>query len=93
MIGDILDIARVDDKNLVLEMSPTDLDGLVGETVHEAQLGGQQAGIVIEVAALDDRTIDGDAPRLRRVGENLLSNALKVTPPGGAGARHRAEAQ
>jgi len=85
LIDDLLDVARIASGKLRLECTSVDL----GEVVREAL---QAAGPIIEAKRIHivvDTTragtpIVGDALRLQQVVSNLVSNALKFTPEGGA---------
>jgi PAS domain S-box-containing protein len=83
IVDDILDVARGMKGNLRLDLKPFDLV----ETVHGSvealtpAAGGKQIQII--VAAPVPVSIVGDPDRLQQVVWNLMSNALKFTPPGG----------
>jgi PAS domain S-box-containing protein len=83
IIGDILDLAKVEAGQLTLEVRETDIVGLVHNSVR----------LVSETARHRDITLDVQVPggaiwamvdstRLRQILLNLLSNAIKFTPEG-----------
>ncbi len=60
------------------------LDLLVRETVEHMGIVAGAKGLTVEVAAPSPCPIRGDADQLRRLLVNLLDNAIKYTPGGGA---------
>jgi signal transduction histidine kinase len=84
LINDILDIAKVEAGKLVLEEEPIDLAAEIAACIRllapEAQ---SDAMATCRLAAEAAPVIRGDVRRLRQIIVNLLSNALKYTPPDG----------
>lgn len=83
LIDDLMDIAHVRfSQSVHLDLGPTDLVRLAEQCVE-----GQRrptARHAISVAAMEPTLIGiWDRARLRRVIDNLLSNALKYSPDGG----------
>ena len=87
LINDILDLSKVEPGKMKLELSSVDVSDLIqGSTVmvkekchrHNITLSAEMAD---EIAGL---TIEADDRKLRQVMFNLLSNAAKFTPDGGA---------
>jgi PAS domain S-box-containing protein len=77
LLSDLLDVDRLGRGLAQLNRRPTDVAGLVEQVVasqpwddHSVQL--ELAHVVVEV----------DAPKVERIVENLLANALKYTPAG-----------
>ena len=82
LVGDLLMVARADAGRLGLEMESVELEELVGEAAQAQRLVADERHITLatSVAPLALRC---DRGRLGEVIDNLLSNALKFTPPGG----------
>ena len=79
LVSDLLDIARIEAGNLILNTGPVDVGVLIRETVEmfEPQAVGR-----IELAVAIDHglpRITGDRGRLVQVLSNLLGNALKFS--------------
>ena len=84
MINDILDFAKIDAGRLHLSEAAVDLLALARSAARAVEPQARAAGIAVDVKAeLPVLVIWGDERRLRQVLLNLVSNAVKFTPPGG----------
>ncbi|ABI91189.1 sensory box protein [Burkholderia ambifaria AMMD] len=85
MVGDILDASSLATGKLRIDPMPVDVVRLFSDTVGAFQTAASSAGIVLEFeCAASACVVSGDAERLRQMLANLVSNALKFTPGGGA---------
>ncbi len=85
MIQDLLDVDRIDSGRLVLELAPTDPAAVVEETCALFRPHAERAGISLSCSASPELPqVLADAGGLQRILSNLLGNALKFTPEGGA---------
>ncbi len=85
IINEVLDIAKIEAGKFVLEESETDLGALAEEASRILALEAEKAELTLTTrvpAALPRARVDAGA--VRRILFNLLSNALKFTPPRGA---------
>jgi signal transduction histidine kinase len=84
LINDILDIARFDAGQAELHDEVFDPAAKVADTVRMLSGQAAKAGVSLVVDLAENLpTLNGDKRRIRQVLLNLLSNALKFTPPGG----------
>ena len=85
LIDDLLDVARIMSGKLHLEEAPVDLRGVVRDALQAVQPAAVAKGLEVTVDADPELDlISGDASRLQQVVANLLTNAVKFTPSGGA---------
>jgi PAS domain S-box-containing protein len=76
MVGDLMDLSRVDARRLELQKQPVDVLGLVRECIERMSL--EVPDRPFSVRSPDDlRTVEADHDRLAQVIENLLTNAVK----------------
>lgn len=85
LINDLLDISRIEAGKVELRRQPLALDGVLQQvaTSLRPQLEAKQQKLSLELAPGLPAVL-GDGDRLVQVFTNLLSNATKYTPAGGA---------
>jgi signal transduction histidine kinase len=85
LINDVLDLSRVEAGQVELEMTPFSLREALESGVVMVRERAVQGGVKVELAA-DPQVdvVEGDERRIRQVIFNLLANAVKFTPSGGA---------
>ena len=83
MIDDMLQIARAEGGQMPLERTELDLCEIAEAAVHELEPRAQRAQLRVVHEGGGPVPVNGDAQKLRRVADNLLTNAVKFTPAGG----------
>ena len=83
IVGDLVDISRVTTGKIALVSEVVDLDEVVTRSFQTLYSVGafEGRGASVEVAPV---AVQGDRTRLEQILMNLLSNAAKFTPAGGA---------
>jgi PAS domain S-box-containing protein len=85
LIGDLLDVSRILQGKLSLNIAPVDLETTIRDAIETVHLAAQAKSISIET--IFDSTpvkVVGDSARLQQIIWNLLSNAVKFTEEGGS---------
>jgi NtrC-family two-component system sensor histidine kinase KinB len=85
-VGEFLDLTRIESGQLRLHWDSVDVTQLVAQAVQAIEVPCQEASISVRVVSGEGKpaTIRGDAARLGVVIANVLSNAIKYSPRGGA---------
>jgi signal transduction histidine kinase len=84
LVEDLLDVSRIVTGNLKLSLVSLELIDVVREAV-EAQLPvAGQKGVELRLETTGNPMVVGDPTRLQQVAWNLIANAIKFTPAGGA---------
>ena len=84
MAGDLLDLARLEAGHLGIDPAPTDLAEVIDQALHAAQAAVTAKNLHLNADIAADLFLHADEQRLRQVADNLLGNAIKYTPAGGA---------
>ena len=85
LVDDLLDVSRVTRGLVTLARAPLDIAAVVADAVEQAEPLMQSRRHRFEVALPDaPLVVSGDHKRLVQVLVNVLNNAAKYTPPGGA---------
>jgi PAS domain S-box-containing protein len=83
LIDDLLDVSRIITGKLHVEFAPIAVRELLEGAIETLAPRAREAGQHIRLTSPDDVIVYGDETRLRQVLWNLLTNAMKFTPPGG----------
>ena len=84
LIGEILDLSKLEAGKLALERRPLDLAALARDVADSFRPLATEKSITLDVVSPADLPrVSADRGRMEQVLMNLLHNALKFTPPGG----------
>ncbi len=78
LLGELLDVSRIQTGNIELHPEPFDFDRMVMETIDGIKAASPKRNI--ELVGKSGTTYNGDESHLVQVISNLLSNALKYSP-------------
>lgn len=86
LINDILDMSRIESGKVKIEENETSLPEILHDlkTIVQADVKAKQLSFYIDTLDVTNETIICDKLRLSQVLLNIISNAMKYTPPGGS---------
>ncbi|HEX4608790.1 MAG TPA: hybrid sensor histidine kinase/response regulator [Urbifossiella sp.] len=85
LIDDLLDVSRITTGKLRVQSEPTTLGAVIEAAVEISRPALDKAGVKFSLDLPPDQLpLNGDRVRLAQVFSNLLNNAAKYTPEGGA---------
>ena len=83
LVGDLLFLSRIQSGQMEMEISSADLGEIATRTVEEARSRARENGIELVLSAAPLPALPCDPERIAQVLDNLVTNAIKFTPPGG----------
>ncbi|WP_210023352.1 MULTISPECIES: ATP-binding protein [unclassified Paenibacillus] len=83
LIGDILELSKIESKRIPLQYSPIHLESFIGNCLHLMKTEAKKKSIELEVEVPQNSYMEADEDRLRQILMNLLSNGINYTPEGG----------
>jgi protein-histidine pros-kinase len=85
LVDDLLTLASLEEGGLLIHGRVFDLGPVVRQAVAAAQPHADEEGVALTVQVTDAPVlVEADADRIGQAIDNLVSNALKFTPPGGS---------
>jgi PAS domain S-box-containing protein len=89
LVGDVLDLSKIEAGRIDLRKAPLHLHELVNDAVQLLQPAAAKKGLDLTAIILPEvpQTVVGDQNRLRQILLNLLGNAIKFTEKGSVTAR------
>jgi signal transduction histidine kinase len=85
IVGDFLNISRIEQGRMVYEKSIFDMRELVKEVANELKPNIQNAGLSLELEIPEKlgANVNADRDKIKQVIGNVIDNAIKYTPKGG----------
>jgi PAS domain S-box-containing protein len=84
IVNDVLDLSKIEAGEMIVASVPTRVDSVIAGAVGMVAQQAEMRGLSLTYSLAErDACFMGDEDRARQIVLNLLSNALKFTPPGG----------
>jgi two-component system, OmpR family, sensor kinase len=83
LVGDLLDLARMNKAEFSVRREPIDLAEIGREAVRRYESQAEEFGVRLELAGPAEALALGDGDRVLQIVSNLLENALRLAPAGG----------
>ncbi|HNT77007.1 MAG TPA: ATP-binding protein [Anaerolineae bacterium] len=85
MVEELLELSRIESGKMQLEARPTAIAPLVQTPLERLAPQAERKGVTLTVSLAEDLPhVYADVPRMHQVLGNLIHNAIKFTPTGGA---------
>ena len=82
LLNDLLEVSQIESGRLEIRPRPVDLRAFLADAVQRHGMLAAPKGTTVRLADAPQVTIEADPERLRQVIDNLISNAIKYSPPG-----------
>jgi two-component system sensor histidine kinase BaeS len=83
LVGDLLDLARMNKAEFSVRREPIDLSAIGREALGRYEGQARDFGVTLELDGPAEAPASGDADRVLQIVSNLVENALRLTPAGG----------
>src|SRR3989344_1845970 len=85
LVNDLLDVSRIQEGQIHLEFRPTKVESVVEEILDNQSdlIKANHTNVNFEIKNSPLPQIQTDRDKLKRILSNIVSNALRYTPPGG----------
>ena len=84
LIDELLDVARINSGKVTLQRKPLDFTRLISDSLQALAGAIRASQLTLETSLLEESVlVDADAVRLEQVVSNIVTNAIKYTPPSG----------
>jgi len=83
LLDDVTDLARLQAGQEVRRVAPFDAADVLRRLCDDLRPVAEAKGLVLRTQGVEFLPVEGDAVKVRRIGQNLLLNAVKYTESGG----------
>ncbi|WP_053377254.1 two-component system histidine kinase PnpS [Paenibacillus sp. FJAT-27812] len=83
LIGDILELSKIESRRVPLVFSPVEVDSFVEKSIRLMESEASRKNIELTMNIEPGLYVEADEDRLRQIIMNLLSNGINYTPEGG----------
>jgi len=92
LVNDLLDVSRIEQKRLKLEITQVDLTQVLSLVISELKVQADQKGLSLKyLRPTSGLLIEADPQKLKQIFVNLVGNAIKYTPRGEVAVSYEVE--
>ncbi|MDP2856785.1 MAG: ATP-binding protein [Bacillota bacterium] len=91
LVRDLLDLSRIDYKQVAFDLRPVDPATLLRDSVRKLSVQAGNKGINLNIVADETPAVLADWDRLQQVVLNVVANSIEFTPQGGSVTLEAAE--
>lgn len=91
LIADMLDVSRIEQGRMTINLAPTDVSALSRDVIEMWQTPAREKGLELQYDLVPALIATVDPDRLRQILVNLISNAVKYTKAGNVSVRSYVE--
>ncbi len=84
LMNGVLTLARADSGRLSIDRGMVRLEEVIGRVAELARIQAEQKGVRVTVEGAESPALALDGSKTEQIVSNLVSNAIKFTPPGGS---------
>ena len=84
MAQELLDVSRIESRRAAVKLVPTDTAALIEAMIERMRPQAERKDVEVSINALPTTQVLADTEQIQRALANILHNAIKFTPPGGA---------
>lgn len=83
LINDLLDIAKIEAGRHIQRHVPTDIEGVIKDTLSLMEPRAQEQGIALACSCQNMSPVHADPKSIEEIFNNLITNAINYSPDGG----------
>lgn len=85
IINEVLDMSKIESGKMELQEDEFSLPDLIDNllTMSKPEVAAKKHELIVSIKSIEHEHVIGDSQRIQQVFMNIMSNAIKYTPPGG----------
>jgi signal transduction histidine kinase len=88
LVNDMLDVSRIEQKRMTVDMKPVDLTAVTTEVLTQLNVQALEKKLTLNYQKTTPLIVNADERKLKQVLVNIVGNAIKYTPSGSVSVSH-----
>lgn len=88
LVNDMLDVSRIEQKRMQVEMKPVDITSIITEVLTQLNAQATEKKLTLNYQKTAPLIVMADEQKLKQVLVNIVGNAIKYTPAGSVSVSH-----